>query len=321
MEFGEIWSYYQFGLTFLIDFGNRYYIGIVMFEAPHRCVLAVDGGGTRCRLALSSDGFVTVVEVGSANVTTDVEAAVREIKSGLQALSLKAGLSMDMLSEIPAYFGLAGFQAVRDLERLERALPLRSMRIDDDRPAALRGALEDRVGGLIHSGTGSFFGVQSKGNVRLCGGWGAILGDCGSAAWFGKLALALVLDAEDGLIEKSRLTEALLDRFKTSAGILEFANTATPSDFGALAPMVLDKADDPVAQDLIRQAADHFERNLRTIGWSELMPVCLSGGLAPHLAPYLTTDVRSNVTAAAGVPLDGAIALAKGFAEEVHLTC
>ncbi|QDG76142.1 BadF/BadG/BcrA/BcrD ATPase family protein [Labrenzia sp. PHM005] len=292
-----------------------------MFEPAHSCILAVDGGGTRCRLALVSGAGNMRVEVGAANVTTDIEAAVHEINLGLSSLSGKAGLALEDLGKMPAYLGLAGFHAEKNLARLNEGLPLRFMKVEDDRPAALQGALGARNGALIHSGTGSFFGVQVGGKKKFSGGWGAILGDCGSAAWFGKSALALVLDAEDGLLEKTTLTQALLVRFKTPSGILEFANNARPADFGELAPIVLDVPNDPVAQILVQRAASHFERNLRAIGWSADLPVCLTGGLAPHLAPYLTADVQSNLSAVTGTPLDGAVSLARMFAEEVQVSC
>jgi glucosamine kinase len=147
------------------------------------------------------------------------------------------------------------------------------------------------------------------------------LGTFGSAAWFGKSALALVLDAEDGLIEQTALTETLKDRYGGAAGILAFANSARPAVFGALAPEILSQSDDPISGRLIDHAAAHFEGNLLHLGWSAGMPVCLTGGLAPHLAPFLTEPVRKNLRSAAGSPIDGAIAIAREFAKEVQVAC
>lgn len=292
-----------------------------MIDFADQWVLAVDGGGTRCRLALSSPAADIRVEVGSANVTTDIYAALSEINVGLKALAGKADLAPGELARVPAYFALAGFQADRDRERLLDGVPLRRIKVEDDRPAALRGALGLLDGALIHSGTGSFFGVQVDAKKRFSGGWGAVLGDFGSAAWFGKSALALVLDAEDGLIEQTVLTETLKDRYGGAAGILAFATRARPADFGALAPEVLSQSDDPISGRLIDQAVVHFEGNLLHLGWSAGMPVCLTGGLAPHLAPFLTEPVRKNLRSAAGAPIEGAIAIAREFAKEVQVAC
>ncbi|MEP3429944.1 MAG: BadF/BadG/BcrA/BcrD ATPase family protein [Roseibium sp.] len=284
-------------------------------------ILAVDGGGTRCRLALVSSCDSIRLEFGPANITTDFQGTVAQLKDGLVALAQKADQPLKALENVPAYIGLAGFQVSNDLDRLSNALPLSRVLFDDDRPAAVCGALGTKDGALIHSGTGSFFAVQQNKTIRFSGGWGSILGDQGSAAWFGKQALTLVLDAEDCLREKTSLTRALVERFQSPSGILAFANMAAPSDFGDLAPLVMKHADDPIAQVLLQQAAEHFERNLRLLGWSVVTPVCLTGGLAPHLTPYLTPVVQNKVVPPSGSPLDGAIALARSFANKELQTC
>lgn len=284
-------------------------------------ILAVDGGGTRCRLALVSGEKDVRVEVGPANVTSNTEAAIRELTAGLSVLAARAGLTLDLVCQVPAYLGLAGYQAERDLERFRVEMPLERVKIEDDRPAALRGALGGGDGALIHSGTGSFFGFQTGGQQRFCGGWGAVLGDEGSAAWFGRAVLSQVLNAEDGLVEKTQLSEKLKTQLGGVAGVLSFANSAAPADFGALAPLILTEADDPIAQALISRAAGHFDENLRHLGWRGDAPVCLTGGLAPNLSPYLTEDVRNCLTRAAGAPIDGAIALAREFAAEANVSC
>jgi glucosamine kinase len=91
-----------------------------MIDFADQWVLAVDGGGTRCRLALSSPAADIRVEVGSANVTTDIYAALSEINVGLKALAGKADLAPGELARVPAYFALAGYQANRDRETVAR---------------------------------------------------------------------------------------------------------------------------------------------------------------------------------------------------------
>jgi glucosamine kinase len=143
---------------------------------------------------------------------------------GLKALAGKADLAPDDLARVPAYFALAGFQANRDRGRFLEGIPLRRIKVEDDRPAALQGALGVLDGALIHSGTGSFFGVQVDTKKRFLwwlgsGPWRLRVGGHGSV----NPALALVLDAEDGLIEQTVLTEKLKDRYGGAAGILAFA--------------------------------------------------------------------------------------------------
>ena len=72
-------------------------------------VLAVDGGGTRCRLALDwCDGRVSI-EVGSANVSSDFNAATTEISNGLKQLSEESGIEMGELNGFVIVFALEVF--------------------------------------------------------------------------------------------------------------------------------------------------------------------------------------------------------------------
>lgn len=287
-----------------------------MLKIKNACVIAIDGGGTRCRLALECASRKVRVEVGPANVTTDFKGAVSQLILGLNTLAWEAGYALETIAQFPAYLGLAGYRAERDQERLSQALPLHQVKIEDDRPGALRGALGSQNGALVHSGTGSFYGVKTNEGVRFGGGWGAILGDEGSAAWFGKNALSRTLDAEDGTRERSAVTKALVDHFGSASGILAFANEASPADFGALVPMILEFDDDPIVRALSAEAAIYFDTGLQQFGWRDGEPVCLTGGLAPRLATSLTEIVRRNLIPARGNPLDGAVALAREFAEE-----
>ncbi|MYK32530.1 MAG: ATPase, partial [Boseongicola sp. SB0670_bin_30] len=123
-------------------------------------VIAIDGGGTQCRLALNDGKSIVAVETGSANVSTDFDGALNEISSGLGSLAERAGLKLESLSRIPAFVGLAGMTGEAVSERLRTALPFTHVRIEDDRAAALRGALGRADGAIAHCGTGSFFAAQ-----------------------------------------------------------------------------------------------------------------------------------------------------------------
>ena len=283
-------------------------------------VLAIDGGGTRCRIAFARDTSVTSVEAGSANVSTDFDGSVSEILKGLQKLGQKLGIQPKDLHERPAFVGLAGVTGPDMARRLQGALPLQHARITDDRPAALRGALDEADGCLAHCGTGSFFGVQRDGQQRFIGGWGSVLGDEASAMWIGRSALSATLESVDGLRAPSELSDLLLSKFEGATGIVAFAANAEPADFGALARHVteLGVAQDKIALDVMRAGAAQLVRVLNHLGWKRGRPVCLTGGLGPYFEPYLPEDMRQDVTAPNGTPLEGAISLAFEFAREVN---
>ncbi|MEL7133308.1 MAG: BadF/BadG/BcrA/BcrD ATPase family protein [Pseudomonadota bacterium] len=289
-----------------------------MTGSRETCVLAVDGGGTRCRIAIHDGAKIVSIEAGSANVSTDFDSSVEQIRSGLHELAAKMAGQMNDIAQLPAFVGLAGVTGPEIEGRLRASLPFDRLRIEDDRPAAVRGALEDRDGVIAHCGTGSFCGAQRGGKVRLSGGWGPVLGDEASAQWIGRHALAKVLEVADGRIKKSALAERLLDKFGAAAGVVRFAGTATPAEFGALAPLVTAhaKENDPLAQHLMQTGASEIARSLTLIGWTPGLPICLTGGIGPAYQTYLSSEMQADVTAPLGTPLQGALSLAWDLCRE-----
>lgn len=279
-------------------------------------VLAVDGGGTRCRIALARGKDITRVETGSANVSSDFGQAIAEICCGLEQLALCSDLTLADLYDTPAYLGLAGMISPAIAKELRAALPLNHMRIEDDRPAALKGALGDQDGAIAHCGTGSFLGCQINGTRQLIGGWGPRLGDAASAQWLGRQALSYTLDVVDGLLPASPLSAVILKDLDSAAGIVAFAGTATPSAFGRFAQDVTRQAHsgDPSAQALLQRGADYVSQSLNKLGWTPGMRLCLTGGVAANYAPYLPQALQQALTEPAGDPLSGALALAEEFA-------
>ena len=282
-------------------------------------VIAIDGGGTRCRLALITESQPVLIEGGSVNVTSNFDAAVRELSRGLAALAQKAGLTTSDLAALPTYAGLAGVMDQGMAQKVTAALPQTHIRVEDDRPAALRGALGTTDGVVAHCGTGSFIAAQVAGRTRFAGGWGAVLGDPASAQWVGRRALTLTLEVVDGLRATSALSDRLLAKFTGCAGIVAFAATARPADFGALAPAVTEHAltDDAIACNIINEAAEDITALLPKLGWTPGMALCLTGGIGPHCAPYLPDNIAANVTAPQGEPLSGAIELAQMYRDEL----
>jgi glucosamine kinase len=282
-------------------------------------VLAVDGGGSRCRLALETADERHMVALGPANVSTDAEGAARTILEGLRQLAARASTDVSRLAALPAYLGLAGVVAPEDAEAIRTRLPFRGAVIEDDRRAALEGALgRTGDGALAHCGTGSFVGYRSGGQTRLAGGWGHRLGDEGSATWLARRALQATLDVADGLLPATDLTEELAARLGGPRGIVRFSITAAPDAWGALAPGITSAADDrdPVARRILKEGAAYLAQTLKTLGWRQRERICLTGGVGPVYARYLPAPLREAVAEPAGDPIDGALALARALAGE-----
>jgi glucosamine kinase len=290
-----------------------------MTEIARTLVLAIDGGGTRCRVAARAGHKIVSVETGPANVSTDLDGAIRQILRGIALLAERMDCPVDVILAAPVFVGLAGVTGPAVADSLRAALPFDLVRVADDRLAAVRGALGRRDGAIGHCGTGSFYAAQTGGEIRLSGGWGPVLGDEASAQWVGRAALRLTLEAVDGRLAASQLSERLLAEFGDASGIVRFAGSARPSEFGALAPLVTDLAGqgDAIAEQIMRQGADEIARGLRHLGWSPGQVVCLTGGIGPHYIPYLPADLRADLAEREGEPLDGAISLALDFAQDI----
>ncbi|SFB72697.1 BadF/BadG/BcrA/BcrD ATPase family protein [Tropicimonas isoalkanivorans] len=288
---------------------------------PDTAVLAADGGGTTCRLALKSGDAVQAVTLGSANVSTDIARAAETIRAGLDQLAHEAGVDHATLCALPAYLGLAGVIGSEDAEGLAHRLPLRRVRIEDDRCAAVRGALGAGDGTIAGLGTGSFFGRQTDGAIRLVGGWGSRLGDEASGFWIGREALARTLDVTDGLRPQTGLSDAILTRFGgTPRGIVAFSIAATPGDIAALAPLVADTAanGDPLGIEILDAGVAYIRRILNAIGWRKGEPICLLGGATAAYRGRLPEEIVASVKPPRGSALDGALALAADFREEAR---
>ncbi|KIC45830.1 ATPase [Ruegeria sp. ANG-S4] len=291
-----------------------------MARSTEPLVLAVDGGGTRCRLAVRGKDVGHKVEVGAANVSTDFEAALEQLLRGLEVLASDTGLSVTELTRAPAYLGLAGITGRTIAERLAAALPFESVRIEDDRAAALRGALGPQDGMVAHCGTGSFVASQKSGANRFAGGWGSVLGDQASAQWVGRCVLSKVLDSVDGVAAPSQLSEYLLSRWGGAAEIVRAAAEMTPAQFGELAPLVTEHAerDDAMAVAIMREGADYLADRMTKLGWVAGLPICLTGGIGPLYAKYLPSVLQGDLMQPVGDPLSGALALARAFQKEIE---
>ncbi|MBD0865903.1 MAG: ATPase [Rhodobacteraceae bacterium] len=291
-----------------------------MHESSDIAVLAIDGGGSRCRLACEKAGHVTRVETGAANVYSDFEGALAQVREGLSRLAQKIGTEDATLYQMPIFIGMAGISSDTVATKLGIALPFKMARIADDRPAALRGALGPRDGAIIHCGTGSFFALQRARQVKLAGGWGPTLGDEASARWIGWAALNAALRVEDGTLPNSALARDLLHDIGGIDPVLQFAAEASPAEFGALAPRITEAAarGDPFAITIMRQGAAHVADAVRALGWTEGMELSLTGGVGPFYKPYLPRAFARAVRDPMGEPLDGALSLAK---ELVHENC
>lgn len=290
-----------------------------MTDSPHSHLIAIDGGGTSCRFALQGPAGTVVIRRGSANVYSAPEAALGTLQQGLAELAREAGFTMAELARVPAYAGLAGIIDSEDADAVAEELPLDNVRVEDDRPAAVAGALGTRDGSLIGFGTGSFLARQSGAQITLAGGYGFQAGDEGSGAWLGKRLLQRCLHVLDGIAEETPLKTRCLAAFGGQASaIVRFVLTAKPGDYGRYAPMVTEaaKEGDPAAVAIMEEGAAYICRVLEALGHQPGETLCMAGSVAPHYTEFLPQGIASGLSPSQGEALDGALILARRFAGE-----
>ncbi|KFB09208.1 BadF/BadG/BcrA/BcrD ATPase family protein [Nitratireductor basaltis] len=278
-------------------------------------VVAVDGGGTGCRVAIAerSGRILSTANGGPANVFSGFDAAVTNIVETVNAACVAGGISVEQLRQADAVLGLAGANVGDAALRLPKRLPFRESLVLWDAETAIRGGLGGEDGAAAILGTGSVFGAVHGGTARLMGGWGFVLGDQASGAWLGRRLLERVLLAHDGLLEASPLCDVILSRFGNAPEeVVQFATSAGPQAFAGFAPQVLEHAaqDDAIALDLVRGGARFVTASLKKLLPEGASRICLIGGLGAQYAPYLPNEITVMLAAPKGNALDGALAIA-----------
>ena len=279
-------------------------------------IVVVDGGGSTCRLSLcDAAGAVLGHAIGkSANVATDFDGTLENIRDACKRAYAAADVSLDHMKHDVAYLGLAGAGLPGVVERLEKALKFRRVKITTDWEITVQGALGDGDGTVALLGTGSFFVTRRGGVTRHVGGWGFQLGDDGGGAILGRHLLRKTVLAHDGMIEHSPLTRTTLKQFGGSPkSMLEFVQTATPMDYGKFAPAVINaRADgDLVATKIVANELESLTATLDRLDAKSTGRLCMLGGLGPVYQKLLSAEYQAICNPPENDALSGAIKLAQ----------
>lgn len=279
--------------------------------------LGIDAGGshTRARLVRADGAVVGAGEAGPANARIGLDDALQEVAdASLQAMA-EAGLSEADFGKLRAGLGIAGLNRRGVLPGLqEHDFPFRSIAFASDAAIACLGAHAGGDGAIVIVGTGSIGFARVGEEVHTIGGYGFPVSDEGSGADLGLRAIRRSLWARDGRIPHSPMTREVLDFFHGSAGeIVDWTARATPTDYGAFAPMVMDHAGDgdPVAEAIVQGAALRLDRLIRVLLDRGAPSCCLMGGVAGRIRDWLAASIRERLSDPVGDALDGAILLAR----------
>lgn len=301
--------------------------------------LGVDGGGTNCRVRLADENLATLAEVtnGRSNLQLEGgEPAYKSIMDGTREVFAKAGIDYAQTANTYACFGMAGGRMVSARESFAaRPWPFAGVRVYDDIDIAHAGALGGQDGAVIIAGTGSAALLIVDGQRHQCGGWGFHIGDQMSGAILGRELVRYTVEATDGLVDASPLTEAVVERLGGSLDAVmewsfpKYANDPeivpvngkepatllgrAPTEFGSLAPMIFDfyEKGDPVAKKLIDLEMSYVENYVNWFKKRGATRMAGVGGLARRIHAMLVERYGDFIVEPVDEGLYGAVVLAR----------
>jgi N-acetylglucosamine kinase len=259
-------------------------------------LVTLEGGGTRCQAAVL-DGEGRVIQLASAGgVNTNFVSCQQAQEAAWQAVSGALGAA-GVAGEQVHLIVLALVGPRFGAELFSELLPNTSYQYYNERDVVFaRAGIYTLHGVAVAAGTGATaWAIRSDdGRQAFIGGWGALLGDEGSAYAVGLLGLRAAVRAFEGReTQPTRLVEAVcqhfdiqLENFRPEMVHLAYQKPLSRAEIAALAVLVtrLASEGDGIACRIVEKAAGdlaglglHAARQL--FQQNEVFPVVAAGGL------------------------------------------
>lgn len=280
--------------------------------------IGIDGGGTKCKARLEDrDGNVLSEAIaGPANVARDMKGALASILDASQKALDKANIANLSLDNVHAGLGLAGINLPNTKEQfLTHKHPFKTQCVTTDLHIACLGAHEGKDGAIVIVGTGS----SGLSIIQNChheiGGHGFAVGDKGSGAWLGKMAISHCLETFDGIAPCNTFSSAVLSTLQCENAyqLVKLTLEAKPAFYATLAPLTLNlaKQHQPQALSIVKQAATYI--NNLTFKLLEDSPPRLSfiGGITGPMMCHLDPQIQALACEPRLSPESGAILFSK----------
>lgn len=264
-----------------------------------RCVLAIDAGGSKCDALLTSDDGVVL---GYGHVDPKQPNGSHErMGSGRSFTSIARATRQAMGNRVCNELMLVGFNKVLpplDFNQIQQVCIHPQAVTEQDPAFALTG---ESNGLVLLAGTGAVvYGQTPDGRIMKLDGLGPLLGDHGGGYQIGLMALRAVAKSPWHSRHATALTDAVMLALKFEPGprsigcLMEFMlNNPDRSDIARLAKVVdaVAMAGDPVAQTILRRAADDISESTRDLVDSlgiaqEDLPVIGTGSVIMYSSLY-----------------------------------
>ena len=281
--------------------------------------LGVDGGGTNCRIRLADENLVTLADAGGGRSNLQIEngdPAYKSITEGTREVFAKAGIDFSETANTFACFDMAGGRLPSARTAFaERDWPFAKVTVYDDIDIARAGAMSGEDGAVIIVGTGSAAMALVDGQRHQCGGWGFHVGDQMSGAILGRELVRRAVEATDGLVSGSPLTEATVQALGGNLdAVMDWSfKDRRPADYGTLIPMLMDyyEKGDPVARELIDLEMSYIDNYVAWFKARGVTRMAAVGGFGTRLYPLMEHRYGDFIVRPQHEPLHGAVSLAR----------
>ncbi|AGH42462.1 BadF/BadG/BcrA/BcrD ATPase family protein [Paraglaciecola psychrophila] len=280
--------------------------------------LGIDGGGTKCKARLEDvqGNLLAEATSGPANAAQHLIDSVAAVLEASEKAIANANIKGLTLNQIHAGIGLAGINIPQVKQTfLRQSLPFASWHITTDLHIACLGAHSGQDGAIVIVGTGSS-GIAIHNSQQLeVGGHGFVVGDKGSGAWLGKMAVSHCLETLDGITPNNLLCEHVLSLLNCDNpyDLVSLTLEAKPAFYASIAPLILQLAasQQEDALLLVNQAATYINKLCHRLLIGNLDRISLIGGITQPLMPYLDNQLQAIIRPAKATPEQGAILYAK----------
>jgi glucosamine kinase len=280
--------------------------------------IGIDGGGTKCKARLEDlqGNLLAEATAGPANAARNLTGSVDAVLEASQKVIAKANIKGLTVNNIHAGIGLAGINIPQVKQAfLKQSLPFASWHVTTDLHIACLGAHLGQDGAIVIVGTGSS-GIAIHNNQHLeIGGHGFVIGDKGSGAWLGKMAISHCLETLDGLVPKNILCEHIMSLLNcdNAYDLVNLTLEAKPAFYATMAPLIFQLAANQQedALLLVNQAATYINKICQRLLSGNLDRLSLIGGITQPLIPYLDSQLQTIIQPAKATPEQGAILYSK----------
>jgi glucosamine kinase len=257
-------------------------------------VMSLDGGGSKlaCLIADEQGNIVGKSIQGPSNSYYDSRPAIiSNVQSAIAAALADGQLDGTRISVVYA----AMPAVLSDLDDLIHNFlgGGSAVSLVTEFAMSLYGAIQERYGGLVQAGTGSFAEVRTETGAYRVGGWGGWIGDEGSGTYIGKQALTACVHMADGrgadtMLKKRIFTEWHIENDNLEQ-LVDQLHKGSPAGqralISSLCPLVGRCATegDTVARDIVSSAgirlAEQMTAALRRCGDNHAVTVTAAGGV------------------------------------------